>query len=505
MEIRIMPINYSLLFGDAASQTFPATAAGTYTLSTPLAAGLYEITTDNSQSSFTLGIQTESGYRFTGTIRGGKGYISVPVTSTKIVIPAGMTYPANINIRLGSYTMLSAPTSVSSSFPVVGVDETVEFTAPLGSTDIVAYWRNGSSTAFSSTTSPKTSLTNPTITATGQTGYILLVAKDANGVTGLGVETASTNTATYFPITGGTITTYSSGGTNYVVNTFTGSGSLIVSSTSTINYLVVGGGGACGGGTGTASWNGVDGGSGGGGGGGGLRTGSVSVPAGTYSVTVGAGGTHITSGSTATQGFNGGTSTLAFPTPIVAAGGGGGGVYGGVDNGGIAGRSAPATNGGGGGGSGMSYGGGNASGGAGVLGYAGGAGQQWGNQSGAGGGGGGMGAAGTAAQSNGGTLVSNGKGYPGNGGIGVTNSIRTGSPVYYSGGGGGGQGSMNNSAVYSLYGQGGAGGGGSGLMGNFLYSLLPGTPNSGGGGGAGIGGGYFGTGGSGIIVVRTVI
>ena len=82
-----MPINYSLLFGDAASQTFPATAAGTYTLSTPLAAGLYEITTDTSQSSFTLGIQTANGYKFTGTIRGGKGYIAVPAIATKIPLP----------------------------------------------------------------------------------------------------------------------------------------------------------------------------------------------------------------------------------------------------------------------------------------------------------------------------------------------------------------------------------------------------------------------------------
>ena len=500
-----MAIKYSLISGDKSAINFPATAAGTYTIES-LGAGLYEITTDTAQSSFTLGFQDADGYRFTGTIRGGKGFVSIGKSVTKIVIPSGMTYPLNINIRLTSYSLIAAPTSVSSEFSVGQYLINYTFTAPSGATDTLAYYTDGTNASFATTTSPKNLVTPvPAVTTNGVSRSALLTAKDANGVSGLATSVITTSNTSSASISGGTVSTYSSGGTNYLVNTFTGSGSLVVSSTSTIDYLVVGGGGACGGGTGTASWNGVDGGSGGGGGGGGLRTGSVSVPAGTYSVTVGAGGTHITSGTTATQGFNGGTSTLAFSTSIVAAGGGGGGVYGGIDNGGIAGRSAPATNGGGGGGSGMSYGGGNAAGGAGVLGYAGGTGQQWGNQVGGGGGGGGMGAAGTACQSNGGTLVSNGKGFPGNGGNGVTNSIRTGSPVYYSGGGGGGQASMNHAPAYSSYGQPGLGGGGAGLMGNYLYSLLPGTPNSGGGGGAGIGGGYFGTGGSGIIVVRTVI
>ena len=500
-----MPIKYSLISGDKAAITFPATAAGTYTIAS-LDAGLYEVTTDTSQSSFTLGFEDANGYRFTGVIRGGKGYVSIGSPVTKIVIPASMTYPVNINIRVTSYSLIAAPTSASSAFASSVFTINYTFTSPSGATDIIAYYTDGTNASFGTTTSPKNAVTAvPAVNSNGLSRTALLVAKDANGVSGLATSVITTSNTSNVAVSGGTITTYSSGGINYLVNTFTGIGTLTVGSTLNINYLVVGGGGACGGGTGTASWNGSTGAAAGGGGGGGLRTGSVSVPAGTYAVTIGAGGTHITSGSTSTQGFNGGISTLAFSAPIVAAGGGGGGVYGGVDNGGIAGRAATATNGGGGGGSGMSYGGGNAAGGAGVLGFAGGAGQQWGNQTGGGGGGGGMGAAGTAAQSNGGTLVSNGKGYPGNGGIGVTNSIRTGSPVYYSGGGGGAQGDMSNAAVYSLYGQGGAGGGGSGLLYNYLYSLLPGVANTGGGGGGGIGGGYAGTGGSGIVVVRVVV
>jgi hypothetical protein len=499
MEDGLMPIKYSLVSGDKASTTFPATAAGTYTISS-LDAGLYEITTDTSQSSFTIAFSDSNGYKFSGTVRGGKGYISIGKAVTNIIIPAGLTYPLNINIRLTSYSLIAAPTSVSSSFPTAGVDQSVTFTAPAGATDIVSYWRNGSTTAFGSTSSPKTSLTNPTITATGQTGYLLLVAKDANGVTGLAVESTTTNTATYFPIIGGTITTYTSGATNYIVNTFTGSGTLTVTTTSTIDYLVVGGGGAGGGGTGAAAWNGSNGGGAGGGGGGAVKSGSVSVPAGSYTVTIGAGGTQITSGSTATQGYNGDATTLAFPTPIVSGGGGGGGVYGGVDNGAITGRAATSTTGGGGGGGGMSYGGGNAAGGSGVLGFAGGAGQQWGSLAGGGGGGGGMGAAGTACQSNGGILSGNGKGLPGNGGNGITNSIRTGSSVYYGGGGGGSQTDMTISSTYTSYGLAGLGGGGYGILGNRDSSYVKtGTANTGGGGG----GGNFG--GSGIVVVRTVL
>ena len=47
--------------GDPASQQFGATAAGTYTLSTALAAGVYEVTTDTVQSSHTITFQTANG------------------------------------------------------------------------------------------------------------------------------------------------------------------------------------------------------------------------------------------------------------------------------------------------------------------------------------------------------------------------------------------------------------------------------------------------------------
>ena len=93
-----------------------------------------------------------------------------------------------------------------------------------------------------------------------------------------------------------------------------------------------------------------------------------------------------------------------------------------------------------------------------------------------------------------------------NGGIGLQNSLRTGSAVYYAGGGGGGQG--DNAYQGSAGGAGGLGGGGAGGLGgiNPGFDGSPGTANTGGGGGGS--GGTLGTptaggnGGSGIVVIR---
>jgi len=427
MEIRIMPINYSLLFGDAASQTFPATAAGTYTLSTPLTAGLYEITTDTLQSSFTLGLSNTDGIKYTGTIRGGKGYISVASTVTKIVIPASMTYPININIRLGSYTQIAAPTISSVTF-TGGDVSTVTFTPPSGAIDMVVFFRDGTSTSFATTTSPKTGIVIPG-SSSGQYGFGVLTSKDANGNIGVGTSFTTTNTVN-IPISGGTASSYTVGATTYLVNTFTGTGTLTVNSTCNIEYMVVsGGGGGAGGGTGT-SWNGSYGDTGGGGGAGGLVTGTkTSVAPGTYAITVGGGGAHATNTTTATRSLNGSPSTFGTPSPVTVVGGGGGGVYGGVDNGAVGGASGAC-----GGGSGMSYGGGNVAGGAGTVGFAGGAGRQYNSTSGGGGGGGGMGAAGGPCENSG---LGPAAGAAGAGGVGITNSLATGSPIYYCGGGGG--------------------------------------------------------------------
>ncbi len=261
--------------GDPASQTFAAASSGTYNLSSSLSAGLYEITTDTSQSSFSIGFKTSGGHIFYGTVRGGKGFVSVPVTVTQIVLPA-LTYPLNINIRLGSFTQIAAPTSVSYLF-TVGNTATYTFTAPSGATDIVAYFADGTSSAFGTTTSPKTSVTTPG--AANSSPTVILVAKDASGVIGLGVSVVSTNTV-YIPFSGGNVLTYTDGGTNYFVNFFTGSTNLVVNNTGNYDIALVAGGAGGGG-----NYNGAFGGTGGSI----LAQTGRSISAGTYAVGIGAG------------------------------------------------------------------------------------------------------------------------------------------------------------------------------------------------------------------------
>ena len=243
--------------------------------------------------------------------------------------------------------------------------------------------------------------------------------------------------------TGGTETTYTDSGTDYVVRSFlSGTTNLVFNKAGTVDYLLVAGGGAGG-------YSAIP----GGGGAGGLLTATgLSVSVQTYPIVVGAGGVGDNGGGV----INDGDDTTAFS--LTAVGGGQGGV-------------GPGTIGahtGGSGGGGDGYSGAGAAGTVG-QGNAGGSGVNHGA-----GGGGGAGAVGANAVSPSG----------GAGGVGLSNSLRTGSGVFYAGGGGGQKWTGSNGA-------GGNGGGGAGGV--------AGTVNTGGGaGGAG------GSGGSGIAVVRWV-
>jgi hypothetical protein len=226
-----------------------------------------------------------------------------------------------------------------------------------------------------------------------------------------------------------------------------------------IEYLVVGGGGG----------GGFDG--AGGGGGGQVKTGSMTLNAGSYAVTIGAGGANAT--SVGSQASDGGTTTFNTPTPISSIGGGGGGSK--QANG------KPGANGGGAGHHANTIRTGGTSS---VGGFSGGNnGPTTATAGFGGGGGGGAAGAGTA-------------GPAGNGGAGVASSI-TGTLSYYGGGGGGG--SYNGQGT----GVGGIGGGGTGGRGNSPLATA-GAPNTGGGGGgAGEAVSNPGkAGGSGVVIVR---
>lgn len=223
--------------------------------------------------------------------------------------------------------------------------------------------------------------------------------------------------------TGGTITTYSSGGNNYKAHTFTSSGTFTITTAgdfnSNIQYLIVAGGAGGGG-------NRFQTGCGGGGGAGGMRTGSItSFSAQAYTVTVGGGG----SGGGNTGNGSSGSNSSIFS--VTSNGGGGGG----------SGQNSNGSSGGSGGGGGYQRSGGS----------------------------------GTSGQGNSGAS-GQGSGSPfyggGGGGKNSSGSGRTG--------GNGTSNSYNNSSVtYSIGGQGGAESGNRGATG--------GSTNSGGGGGGGAG------------------
>ena len=117
--------------------------------------------------------------------------------------------------------------------------------------------------------------------------------------------------------TGGTITTYGSGGSQYQVHSFTNSAAsedLVLASGVTMDIMIVGGGGAGGG---------IH--AGGGGGGGVMEITGWAVEAGTYAAVVGAGGVGVLAGHCAPATPNGVDSS--FNANQIAKGGGGGGTY----------------------------------------------------------------------------------------------------------------------------------------------------------------------------------
>ena len=358
----------------------------------------------------------------------------------------------------GTVTIAAVNEDSSASY-----DVDTNFTFPTGSVFSAYSLQSGSLPSGLSLNTSTGVISGTMVAVSSTTAYSFTIrATDTDGDT---ADQLYSWTITNMPFvaTGGTVTTYSSGGIDYKVNTFTSSGTITFNKAGTVDYLVVAGGGA----------GGND--RGGGGGAGGYRTGSLSITASGYSVVVGAGGARSTDISGGTRGANGNNSSFSTITSL-------GGGNGGPEN------LKPGADGGSGGGT--SYG--STSPGQGTSGQGNNGGVDGGGAARNTGGGGGASAVGASGT---------GTGSPPHGGNGLSSSIN-GTATTRAGGGGGGSCLIDSTGAGQ--GTGGSGGGGNG--GANSSQGTAGSANTGGGGGGGGGVDQLaGSGGSGIVIIRYAV
>ena len=468
---------FSYDLGDDFTDDVDTDAQLTYTLASgTLPSGCTLPTTGNSAFTGTASV-VSSNTNYTWTIK---------VTDTSGGT-ATQDYQQTINTVAPTSTGGTVTISTVNEGSSASYDVDTNFSYPTGSTFSAYSLQSGSLPSGLSLNTSSGVISGTMGEVASTTAYSFTIrATDTDGDT---ADQAYSWTITNVPLsaTGGTITTYSSGGVNYKVNTFTSGGTITFNKAGSVDVLLVAGGG--GGGQQV----------GGGGGAGGLLFGTTSVSAQAYTINIGNGGGGAPSSSTSAS--NGGNTTAFGATAI---GGGKGG-----NHNGSCGNVARGSSAGGSGGGGGSWGGyhgacntgapanqGNSGG---LTGY-GNAGGNGRNGDWAGGGGGGAGAGGYNSPS---------ADIGGDGGAGKQYSI-SGTATWYAGGGGG---SMNSQTSASYYSLGGSGIGGRGFADN--GQAINGTThgddgavNTGSGGG-GVRDSYgssnytrAGNGSSGIVIVR---
>jgi hypothetical protein len=291
--------------------TVRATTSGAITLSEVLTPGLYLITTDSAQT-WNATLKSSENFAAIGTLTSGVGYISIPFDADTIIVPTGLSsYNFNITLEKTNYNLTPAPTFTSFTFTSVSglyrLGTLVFSNVPAGATSLGYFDNYGNFWDIGSVpSSPSTSRTYAGAVSNGQTGKIILVAKDAKGIWGQGMRG---------------VTSVVSGSTTFSKTVTTTESWTPPAGVTSISLLAVGGGGN--GGNSQYAWGG-----GGGGAGGYLSSPAASVTPGIPGLlTVGAGGGGNSGvGSTiAYGGGNGGFSSSG------GAGGSGGGAakYGG--------------------------------------------------------------------------------------------------------------------------------------------------------------------------------
>ena len=162
-----------------------AGVAGTFLLSNTLSVGTYLIKTDSTQS-MTIGLIDSNGHNYSGTIRGGSGFITVATAVNQIKIPGSLTYPFGIEITPVSVTQLAAPTSASLSLGVNGVITGTWGTAPAGATGATLFTVTGDVINFSSTASGATATVTGAQLTLNATNEFVVAFKNSSGAYGIG-------------------------------------------------------------------------------------------------------------------------------------------------------------------------------------------------------------------------------------------------------------------------------------------------------------------------------
>lgn len=182
MGINVFPIPSSA----AVTPTgWTAGVAGTFDLSSTLAAGTYLIKTDTTQT-MTITLQDSSGRRYAGTIRGGSGFITVATAVNQIIIPGSLTYPFGIEITPIAVTQLAAPTSLSLSLGLGGIITGTWGSVPAGATGATLFTITGDVLNFSSTASGATTTVNSSQVTLNATNQFVVAFKNSSGAYGIG-------------------------------------------------------------------------------------------------------------------------------------------------------------------------------------------------------------------------------------------------------------------------------------------------------------------------------
>jgi hypothetical protein len=283
-----------------------ASTSGDITLPETLTPGLYLVTTNSAQTWIGI-FKSNQGFASSGTLTSGIGYVSVPFEVHTINVPTGMSsYNFNITIQKTNYALTAAPTFTSFVFSSTsGFYRTGTLTysnAPAGATSIGYFDNLGNFFDVGSVATSPVSGQLFGAVGNGNTGKVILVAKDAKGNWGQGSPIGQTS------LVSGTTTFSKSITSTETLNVPTG--------LSTLTATIIGGGGA--GGQGSYGYGG-----GGGGAGGYLGNQSISVtPGQSITFSVGAGGGYESSGGSSAVGN------------VISYGGGKGGSGAGGENGG---------------------------------------------------------------------------------------------------------------------------------------------------------------------------